>query len=95
MVLSLAFPRLDWTNITQISTWQAWLLSFIGGTAIGILEAALLALGPLTATAYAQVAAAAPILTGIGLCVVVAISGGVALLLFVWGPRRLGRIEIR
>jgi hypothetical protein len=95
MVLSLAFPRLDWTNITQISTWQAWLLSFIGGTAIGILEAALLALGPVTATAYAQVAAAAPILTGMGLCVVLAISGGVALLLFVWGPRRLGRIEIR
>ena len=27
MVLSLLFPRLDWTNITQISTWQAWLLS--------------------------------------------------------------------
>ena len=95
MVLSLAFPRLDWTNITQISTWQAWLLSFIGGIVIGILEAALLAVGPLAATAYAKVAAVAPILTGLGLGMVLAISCGVALLLFVWGPRRLARIEIR
>lgn len=95
MALSLLFPRLDWTNITQISTWQAWLLSFIGGSIIGILEAALLAMGPLAATEYAQVAALAPLLTALGFAVVLGISGGVGLLLFVWGPRRFSRIEIR
>ncbi len=95
MVLSLMFPRLDWTNITQVSTWQAWLLSFIGGSVIGIIEAALLAIGPLAATTFAKLAALAPILTGVGFAFVLAITGAVALLLFVWGPRRLASIEIR
>jgi hypothetical protein len=95
MVLSLMFPRLDWTNITQISTWQAWLLSFIGGILIGLLEAGFLAVGPLAATTYATLARIAPILTGIGFAFVLAISGGMALLLFVWGPRRLATLEIR
>jgi hypothetical protein len=95
MVLSLAFPRLDWTNITQISTWQAWLLSFVGGSVIGVLEAALLAAGPLAATTWATLAALAPILTAIGLGVVLLITAAIGLLLFVWGPRRLASIEIR
>ncbi len=95
IVLSLLFPRLDWTNITQMSTWQAWLLSFIGGTMIGILEAALLAVGPLAATSYAQLAALGPLLTGVGFAFVLLITGGIALLLFIWGPRRLAAIEIR
>jgi hypothetical protein len=95
MLLSLVFPRLDWTNITQISTWQAWLLSFIGGSAIGIAEAALLAAGPLASTGYAKVATFAPVITGIGFALVLSISGGVGILLFVWGPNRLASIEIR
>jgi hypothetical protein len=95
MLLSLFFPRLDWTNITQMSTWQAWLLSFIGGTLLGVLEAALLALGPLTATAYAGLAALAPLLTAAGFGCVVLITAGIACLLFIWGPRKLSAIEIR
>ncbi|MDB5077592.1 MAG: putative ATP-binding cassette, partial [Chloroflexi bacterium] len=95
MVLSLLFPRLDWTNITQVSTWQAWLLSFIGGSLIGVLEAGFLAIGPMAGTAYAKLATFAPVLTGIGFAIDLAITGGVALLLFVWGPRRLSSIEIR
>jgi hypothetical protein len=95
MVLSLLFPRLDWTNITQISTWQAWLLSFIGGSFIGMVEAAFLAVGPMSSTAYAGLAGMAPLLTAAGLAFVLAISGGMALLLFVWGPKRLSAIEIR
>ncbi|MGH2387040.1 MAG: putative ABC transporter permease subunit [Chloroflexota bacterium] len=95
MVLSLLFPRLDWTNITQMSTWQAWLLSFIGGTILGILEAALLAIGPLSATAYAGVAAVAPILTAVGFAFVLLITGVIGGMLFIWGPRKLSAMEIR
>ncbi len=94
MVLSLAFPRLDWTNITQISTWQAWLLSFIGGSAIGMIEAALLAVGPLAGTTWATLAGLEPVLTAIGLVLVTVISGCVAITLFVWGPQRLASIEM-
>jgi hypothetical protein len=95
MLLSLFFPRLDWTNITQMSTWQAWLLSFIGGTLLGVLEAALLAIGPLTATAYAGLAALAPFLTAAGFGCVMLLTAGIACLLFIWGPRKLSAIEIR
>jgi hypothetical protein len=95
MLLSLFFPRLDWTNITQMSTWQAWLLSFIGGTMLGVLEAALLAVGPLSATAYAGLAALAPLLTAAGFACVVLITAAIAGLLFIWGPRKLSAIEIR
>ncbi len=95
MLLSLLFPRLDWTNITQMSTWQAWLLSFVGGTALGILEAGLLAAGPLAATAYAGLSALAPILTALGFGLVLLIAGILGGLLFIWGPRRLSSIEIR
>jgi hypothetical protein len=95
MVLSLLFPRLDWTNITQISTWQAWLLSFIGGSALGLVEAALLAIGPLAGTTWATLASLEPVLTAVGLSIVLLIGGCVALTLFVWGPRRLSSIEIR
>jgi hypothetical protein len=95
MLLSLLFPRLDWTNITQMSTWQAWLLSFIGGTILGVLEAVLLAIGPLAATAYAGVAAVAPILTAVGFAFVLLITGAIGGLLFIWGPRKLSAMEIR
>lgn len=95
MSLSLLFPRLDWTNITQMTTWQAWLLSFIGGSALGVLDAILLAVGPLAATGPRPVSHFAPALTVAGCTLLVLLATGMAALLFVWGPRRLSRIEIR
>ena len=95
MCLSLLFPRLDWTNITQMTTWQAWLLSFIGGSSLGIIEAVLLSMGPLAATTPHPLARYAPYLTVVGCATCLLIAAGIALWLFVWGPRRLSRIEIR
>ncbi|HWE63814.1 MAG TPA: hypothetical protein VHB98_19045 [Chloroflexota bacterium] len=95
MCLSLLFPRLDWTNITQMTTWQAWLLSFIGGSTLGVIDALFLAIGPLAATSPRPLNTYAPLLTGAGCTLIVLLAGVMAALLFVWGPRRLSRIEIR
>ena len=95
MLLSLLFPRLDWTNITQMVTWQAWLLSFVGGIGLGSLDAVFLAGGPLASTSPAPLSNYAGVLTAVGFALVCAIAGTVAVLLFVWGPRRMAAIEIR
>jgi hypothetical protein len=95
MSLSLLFPRLDWTNITQMTTWQAWLLSFIGGSALGVIDAIFLAIGPLAATSPRPLSSFAPALTVTGCTLVLLLAAGMAALLFIWGPRRLSRIEIR
>jgi hypothetical protein len=95
MALSLLFPRLDWTNITQMTTWQAWLLSFIGGSTLGILVAALLAAGPVAATTAHPLAVYAPYLTVAGCSSCALIAAAIGVWLFGWGPHKLARIEIR
>jgi hypothetical protein len=95
MALSLLFPRLDWTNITQMTTWQAWLLSFVGGSGLGILVAALLAAGPVAATAAPPLAVFAPSITVAGCAGAALIAAGIGIWLFAWGPHRLAQMEIR
>jgi hypothetical protein len=92
MVLSLLFPRLDWTNIVQMTTWQAWLLSFVGGAAIGVVEGLFIALGPLAETWLPRLSMAATVL-GVGVAALV--TAALLALLFGWGSRRMARWEIR
>ena len=92
VILSLIFPRLDWVNIMQMTTWQAWLLSFVGGGVIGILEGCFIALGPLAESYVPRLATPA---IGLGMGVAGMFTLGLMLMLFVWGSRRVDRWEIR
>jgi len=96
MVLSLLFPRLDWVNIVQMTTWQAWLLSFVGGGVIGVLEGLFISLGPLAETYVpAHMTYLVSWATGGGMAIALGVTLALLTALFLWGSRRMSSWDIR
>ena len=93
LILSLLFPRLNWTNIIEMTTWQAWLLSFVGGGIVGLIEGLFIALGPLAASSPAPWLAPYAFAVGIALSLVT--TGALLLGVFVWGAKKMDAWDIR